>query len=90
VKLTSWEFLNRLLSLRKRREYILELCGIIFLFRKNLFDRTCSVYFFLMVGENSKRVLAGENSKRVVERVLYFFYSAKNKGRNKGYGVLQS
>jgi hypothetical protein len=44
---------------------------------------------FLMVGENSKRVLAGENSKRVVERVLYFFYSAKNKGRNKGYGVLQ-
>ena len=30
VKLTSWEFLNRLFSLRKRREYILELGGIIF------------------------------------------------------------
>jgi hypothetical protein len=34
----------------------------------------------VLAGENSKRVLAGENSKRVVERVLYFFYSVKNKG----------
>jgi hypothetical protein len=30
VKLASWEFLNRLFSLRKRREYILELRGIFF------------------------------------------------------------
>ena len=38
----------------------------------------------LMAGENSKRVLAGENSKPVVELVPYFFYSVKNRGKNRG------
>ena len=46
VKPASWEFLNRLFSLRKRREYILELRGITFFIQLKIFFIELVPYFF--------------------------------------------